>query len=404
MRDATRRFVAAVTSTDPVEPPPGPARETLLRVHPLHDAEVGRHECRPAVTRLYESSDPYHELNPCLVWATTDLIERTMAITRDLESSDDASLAYLDVRRARKRPTVVTRTLAECDPGLGAWMKRLPAAECLQPAAHPWTDAGMLIWDGDAQRVREIAPTPALRALTGASNDGRAVRERAAWERMIVAAQVGERDLQGDTLRIVSLGTGTGEPALDAGLAAMRDGAERVEVLGVDIDPDSLRIAEHLAHCKQALADPGALRFTACRANLLQEKHLARVVREGAAHLYEAIGFAEYVPSGNTTDPTERHMRERMARLGMLSAEGFYRTIYEHMPYGSTLLTGNMRDDSPHGRFVTSGIGWPSLILRSTERLVGVLGAAGIPGDAIRLYLPGPGSAGVYNLVTVTKS
>jgi hypothetical protein len=34
---------------------------------------------------------------------------------------------------------------------------------------------------------------------------------------------------------------------------------------------------------------------------------------------------------------------------------------------------------------------------------MGVLHAAGIPGDAMRLYVPGPGSSGVYNLVTVTR-
>src|SRR5215472_7407096 len=247
IRDATRRFIAAVTSIDPVEPPPGPARETTLRVHPLHDAEVGRRQCWPAAIWRYESSDPYHELNPRLVSATTDLIQRTMAITRDLVSSEDASLAYLDIRRARKRPTVVTRMLAECDPGIGGWMSRLPFAPCLQPAAHPWRDRGMVIWDSDAQGVREMATTPALRALMGGCNDGRAVRERAAWERMIVAALVDERAWHGATLRMVSLGTGTGEPVVDAGLAATRDGAGRVEVLGVDIDRDSLRIAEHLA-------------------------------------------------------------------------------------------------------------------------------------------------------------
>jgi hypothetical protein len=354
-------------------------------------------------TWRYESSDPYHELNPRLVSATTALIQGTMAITRDLESSDDASLAYLDVRRARKRPTVVTRTLAECDPGIGRWMSRLPCAECLRPIAHPWRDRGVVIWDRDAQRAREIATTPALLALTGGSNDGRAIRERETWARTIVAALVDERAWHGATLRMVSLGSGTWEPAVDAGLAAMRDGAGRVEVLGVDIDRDSLRIAEHLADRKQALADPGALRFTTCRANLLREADLAGVVHAGGAQVYEAIGFAEYVPSVNAIDPTERHVRERMARLGMLSAEGFDRTIYEHMPRGSTLLTGNIRDDSPHGRFVTDGLGWPSLMLRSTGRFMGVLYAAGIPGDAMRLYVPGPGSSGVYNLVTVTR-
>jgi len=404
MRAATDDFIAAVAATDPVAPPPGRARETTLRIRRLDDDDtLRRHGWRPAATWQYSSLDPYCELNPRLVSAATRLIESIIAITGELDSSNDPDLAYVDGRRARGGQTIVTRTLAACDPGIGDWMRLLPAAECLQPVAHPWSDHGMLTWRDDTQSVQELAATPALRALLGGCNDGLGVREREAWERTIVATLAAERGLLDRTLRIVSLGTGTGEPAIDAGLAAMRVGAGTVEVIGVDVNAASLRVAECIADRKRALAGPGTLRFTGRQDNLLDEACLARVVREGGAHVYEAVGFAEYVPSDHATDPTERRMRERMARRGLLSAEDFYRTIYDNMPRGSTLLTGNMRHDSPQRGFVTSGLGWPSLVLRSTEQFLGVLVAAGIPGDAVQLSVPGPGSSGVYNLVRVTR-
>ena len=261
----------------------------------------------------------------------------------------------------------------------------------------------MVVWDKASESFVELETSPALRALAGGSNDGRAVREREAWERMVVAAFASERSLPDNVLRITSLGTGTGEPAIDSGLAAMEDRGGKVEVYGVDVSPDSLRVAEHLAEGKTASAAPGSLEFTGINANLLAERDLARVVRETGASVYEAIGFAEYVPSEAPDNPAEARLRSVMEKRGLLSAEGFYRTIYSNMPEGSVLVSGNIRSDSPQGQFVTEGLGWPLILQRDTQRYLDILQGAGIPGEAVQLFTPGPESAGVYNLVMITK-
>jgi hypothetical protein len=402
MRGLTGEFMARVEAIAPVEPAPGAARETTLDIIPVANTDLGWSDWRPSRVWQYNSSDPYHNLNPELVQATDALIEGTMDVTEQLDSSVDPGLAYLDPRRARKGATVPTQVLRECDPEMGKWMEMLPAAECLQPVAHPWSDKDMVVWDEANQTFVDVPNSPALRALGGASNDGRGVREREAFERMVVSAFADGTPLPDNTLRITSLGTGTGEPAIDSGLAAMH-GRGKVVVRGVDNSPGSLRIAEYLAARKQAAVGEDALEFTPVRANLLEEDSLAAAVREAAASVYEAVGFAEYAPSERATDSQERGLQRRTGAVGLLSAEGFYRTVYANMPSGSILVTGNIRRDSPQARFVTEGLGWPYIMQRGTQEYLAILRNAGIPGENVQLFVPGEDSAGVYNLVVITK-
>ena len=403
MQTVTGDFMATVNATPPIEPAPGEARDTEMIVY-LSAQEAASGAWHPNRVLEYASFDPYQKLNPVLTQATTDLIERTMGVTDALGTSQEPTLAYLDSRRARngKNATIVTKMLAACDQTMGQWMNRLPNAECLRPVAHPWADLGMVVWDEATKTFQELKSSPALLALAGGSNDGRAVREREAWERMMIKAFVAEHPDE-HTLRLTSLGTGTGEPAIDSGLAAMKHREGRLEVHGVDAIEESLRVAEHIAEQKQSSVGPGSLHFEGHFANLLSEEKLAEVVSKTEAHVYEAIGFAEYVPSEYASNEAERHMRAVMGSRNLLSAEGFYKTIYDNMPAGSILVTGNMRDDSPQGRFVTEGLGWPLIIERSTEEYLSILRNAGIPGEAVELFVPGSKSAGVYNLVKITK-
>lgn len=406
MRLATARFMTAVASHEVIEPP---SRETTITVADADSRPYAIGEWRPTV-KSYSSSDPWQTANPELTLATTAMIDATMDVTRDLVTSRDPALAYLDGKRASggRKMTVTTQELVGADPTMGQWITGLPKAEFLRPVAQPWQDTTTIVRNPKTGQLSEVASSPALIALVGGSGDGRAVREREAWERNVVTEKITSDQLNGKALRVTSLGTGTGEPAMDSGIAVVQSiiGDEgRVVVNGFDLNENSLEIAKHLAAVKGAqLKNPDIVTFNGGLANLLDKEGLALAVSSTDAHVYEAVGFAEYVPRDSATDPTEIEMREKMRRIGLLSAEMFYRTIYENMPKGAVLITGNMRSDSPQGDFVTDGLGWPGIIKRSTQEYLQILHDAGIPSDSVELYVPdSEGSAGAYNLVAISK-
>ncbi len=360
----------------------------------------------PADVYTYSSTDPYQGNNPGMFQAATALIEATIAVANELKGSEDPMLTYLTSQRSRggKRATVVTKALINMDKSVGDWITSLPDAERLRPVAHPWQDSGTVICDANGE-IAELPNTPALNALVGGAGDGRAVREREAWEKAVLSRLVDLDRLPGGRLVITSLGTGTGEPAVDTGIALTNLRGIGVTVNGFDINPRSLMVADYLVARKQEQHAGGvAIEFVPRTANILSHEGIKEAVAGTDAQIYEAVGFAEYVPSANATDSLEQKQREIMKKMGCLSAEEFYGAIYESMPKGSILMTGNMRDDSPQAAFVTGGLGWKGIIQRSTESYLQILSDAGIPGNAVGLYVPdGEESAGVYNLVAITK-
>lgn len=408
MRIATARFNVAVAMHEPVELAPH-ERDTEIFLTDVDSAEHRIEGWAPRV-RQYASRDPWQEANPELAQATNDMIEATMAVTRRSAGSEDPSLAYLDGKRANggRKATIATEALIAADETMGTWIKTLPRAENLRAVAQPWKSVKTILRDKNTGEFTEIESSNHLIALTGGSGDGRAVREREAWERQTVTDIISAEQLAGGELRLTSLGTGTGEPAMDSGIAIVRDlvGEEgKVSITGYDVNPNSLAIAQKLAERKSAeLGAADAVEFTGAITNLLSAEGLAKAVSDSDAHVYEAIGFAEYVPSANAKDPVEQQMRAMMARGNLLSAEDFYKTIYDNMPQGSVLITGNMRRDSPQGDFVTDGLGWPGIIKRDTNEYLTILRDAGIPAEAVDLFVPDQEkSAAAYNLVAIRK-
>lgn len=406
----TARFNEAIAD-EPEADTPVSARNMRLELAACDTAEYTTDTgWAPGQVFTYSSNDPFREANPGLAQAGSELIRGVVELTDAIREADiqDPTLTYLDSQRAKggKKPTIVTKELMAADPGIGDWIAHLPDAERLRPVAHPAKDGETVILvDGEFQ---ELPKTKALSALVGGSGDGRAVIEREAWEAMVGAESISEEAIQDGTLTITSLGTGTGEPAMDTGIAIMKErfGDDfQITLNGFDVNPDSLEVAKHMAERKtQETGNAAQVTFNGEIANILSTEGIQRAVGESGADLFEAIGFSEYVPSDHATNPQEQKQREFMERLGCLSAEDFYGTIYEHMPKGTTFLTGNMRDDSPEASFVIDGLGWKGIIQRSTPDYLKILERAGIPSEAVRFYVPDQEqSAGVYNLVAITK-
>lgn len=365
---------------------------------------------QPASVKKYNSNDPWQNYNPELADATNRLIEATMAASRlaSASGSRDSTLTYFDSRRASggKRATLITDALINMDAGIGSWVKGLPAAERLRVVAGPWSDNATVIRDKEGN-FEELPLDYALNAVVGGANDGLAVREREAWEHVMVKELVDSTRLDNNTLHITSLGTGTGEPAMDTGLAFVA-GSEQggtVVVNGFDINPNSLAIASYLVEQKQSAlpSGKGNLVFNGAITNLLSEDGIAKALNSTQPKVVESIGFSEYVPSEYAPSAEEQQQRRLMERIGNMSAEQWYKTIYNNMPEGSVWLTGNMRTDSPQLEFVMQGLGWQGIIARGTEEYLAILQKAGIPGEAVNLFVPGEDSSGVYNLVAIKK-
>lgn len=409
-----REFNEAIADEPEAEIPVS-ARDMKLELTPANKSDYTTDTgWAPGEVFTYKSNDPYREQNPGLAQAGTDLIEGVIELTQELrkvmDESEivDTSLAYVDSQRAKggKKATIVTQELMNADPAIGDWIAHLPDAERLRPVAHPAMDGSTVILvDGEFQ---EIPKTKALSALVGGSGDGRAVIERETWEAMVGGESISQEATKDGKLVITSLGTGTGEPAMDTGIAIMQERFGdnfQVTLNGFDINPDSLEVARHMATRKtEETGNAAQVSFEGAVTNILSEEGIQQAVGASGANLIEAIGFSEYVPSAFATRPEEQKQREFMERLGCLSAEEFYGKIYENMPEGSVFLTGNMRDDSPEAPFVVDGLGWKGIIQRSTEDYLKILERAGIPSEAVRFYVPdAEQSAGVYNLVAITK-
>jgi hypothetical protein len=368
---------------------------------------------RPDAVYHYGSIDPWQICNPERTRAMQYLVDTVVEHAHIGHRYKEWELAYGqdDSGRSRsgRKATALTKAIIAIDGCLGEWVKGVPRAESLRPIASPWSDTQIITRDGD-RGFSYVTMSPAMLALAGGLGDSRGVRERAAWESLMLMRmqdtlrQYVERD---DALILTSLGTGTGEPIMDTGIDLMSamcgDSASRIIVNGFDLDADSLAVATHLAETKSA-GLPGDLVFNPGLVNILDRDGISTTVAGTNAHIYEAIGFAEYVPSDHATSECESKQRAIHRRLGRLSAEEFFQAIYEDMPLGSVFLTGNMRKDRPNDPFVIDGLGWPGIIERGTEEFLTILERARIPGAAVQLFLPKrETSSGVYNLVAITK-
>lgn len=412
-----------VTDVDPDE-----RDAKIIITESFSDEPTTKSGWRPHLVASYASEDPFRTANPLLTKAGMDLVNRTNEVIRHVQSCDptnaDPTLTYLNLNRSGhgKRSTVITEGLISADEGIAAWIKNLPDAEELSPVAHPWSDRGAIkaVMEQIETRSGKLILKPKigndglpvvsyrpnsvrLSALVGGANDGLAVRERDAWERVVLPEFIDMQNIDGE-LRITSIGTGTGEPAMDTGLAmAERTEEKTLTVIGYDVNPASLAVAQYVA-AKKAEKHNGRLSFVGRIANILTKEGLVEAISSTQPHIVEAIGFTEYVPSDAATSDSERKQREMMIRSGLLSAEEFIGTIYEHMPVGSVFMTGNMRNDSSQAPFVLHGLGWKGIIQRSTEEYMSIFERAGVPASAVNLYMPQPDkSSGVYNLVAIKK-
>ncbi|MGQ7296759.1 class I SAM-dependent methyltransferase [Quadrisphaera sp. KR29] len=202
--------------------------------------------------------------------------------------------------------------------------------------------------------------------------------------RAVVLQEIARRGVttgrEGLPPRWVSLASGAAVPVLDA-MAGLEGLALRPHLTLVDIDPEALALARRMLteHGLQEGLDVVLLQRDLVR-DLLVRPRLVEEVGEGTADLVEALGIFEYFRDASCV----RLLREAFRLLRP----------------GGSLVVANMLSDRRELHFNQRAIGWPLLVPRSVEELVGLVRRAGLPLERTTISIP---QDGVYAVVDVVR-
>lgn len=282
--------------------------------------------------------------------------------------------------------------------GLSVWRSLVPTAVALEYLTNPTQDI-IAAREGTAKISNEVS------AHFRFVDDAVAIRDRAVAMQDIAEAHIAElRDSQ-DTVRWLSLASGTAEPAI----AAIKAAQERAEQDGADLHAD-LTVAD---------MDGRSLRYVKTNAerygfedkvNTVRQNILVPTLGEdlaaktGNPELYDVVenmGFEEYLPQDGDEIEAKKD-------LGLPQASEFTRRAFELVKPGGVLISGNMILDRPQIDFVFGVVDWPIINARSEESILRVYEEAGIlddPNAKVEMYRVKNSQTGshVYNIVKVTK-
>ncbi len=207
--------------------------------------------------------------------------------------------------------------------------------------------------------------------------DGIGIRTRARMMQDAVAPRLGAA-LAGGRGRWVSLACGAAVPVLDT---LARTGLAGGELVLVDIDTEALAFAGDLAR-EQGLVEGED--FTLLHRNLVSgvvaRAELVAELGAGSASVVDALGIFEYFSDA--------------------SCVRLLRNAWDLLEPQGVLVVANMLDDRPELSLNQRGLGWPSIVPRSRERLVELVQRAGLPLARTTLSTA---QDGVYAVVDVVR-
>ncbi len=403
-----------------VNEPHEAGRENRVTLEEVDPAEIlPDSDYRPRRAFIYSSRDPWRESNRALVAAARRLTDGTikaidMAETlmqqhgSTLSARDRAQLTYRDARRADKgkRPTIITNALRKMDPVMGHWIDGLPAPEGLYPIAHP--ECGTRYYDVTHSKVMTRFTSLMLKAIVIGTDNGWAVREREALMEHIARDDLETRGFDNDELRLFDIGTGTGDPiSRSAGsLLASMSPDKRATIVGADLFANQLAVAKY--NTEQIAEKYGLgerLQFVPRVGNVLLPGVVRGIMEEFKPDISQGAGLIEYTASNKPANAEEAAQRKIMQAMGAMSTEQFYAEVYAGMPVGSCFIGGQMQPNR-ESRFVTSGLGWGTIIQAPLPEYNRRLQDSGIPSEALTLYVPNKDphkSAGVNNMIKINK-
>ncbi|RWZ78202.1 MAG: hypothetical protein EOT05_00315 [Candidatus Microsaccharimonas sossegonensis] len=189
---------------------------------------------------------------------------------------------------------------------------------------------------------------------------------------------------EGDALRIVSLGSGASVPNIEASQKIEQQTGKHVDWQLFDLDPEALMHAyEMTSEAKLSLStfDFGPLNHDPQKPGFKGRSYIeARHVEHESLDAVDALGLWEYLSDNQ--------------------GKSFLQMMYPKLKPGAAMIISNMRKKRPHPQYNMVAVGWPDVIMRSDEDLLGIVDKAGIPTELVRITTP---SDGVYAVMEIRK-
>jgi len=187
-----------------------------------------------------------------------------------------------------------------------------------------------------------------------------------------------------DVLRIVSLGSGASVPNIEASRKIEQQTGKHIEWQLFDLDPEALINAEKMtneADLSLSTFDFGPKSLDPENPGFLGRSYIeARNVENDSLDAVDALGLWEYLSDNQ--------------------GRSFLQMMYAKLKSGSPMIISNMRKKRPHPKYNMFAVGWPDVIMRSDEDLLGIVDKAGIPTEQVRITTP---ADGVYAVMEIRK-
>ena len=273
----------------------------------------------------------------------------------------------------------ITESFFSQSPVIDKWRKSMPTAAALYPLQKPEKKK---LADGTV--FDEVAERYFPHAL-----DGVGLRSRASIMSHVMYEHFKDHDTSKEHLKWASLASGAAIPVFDAASRLLSEG-KHVDMFLADIDTTALAFAKKLAEDEYDVHE----KITVAKDNILRLKKLRRRIGVESQDAIDILGFFEYIPA-NTWK-----YRKHKFRFNKPGAIELLETAYSLLKPGGLLVLGNMRDTHPQLTFTTQIVRWPYIRPRSLERLMDIIGQAGIQPEDVTLYQAGDN---VYTVAAITK-
>lgn len=194
------------------------------------------------------------------------------------------------------------------------------------------------------------------------------------------------KEVDNDTLQIVSLGSGASVPNIEASQKIEAQTGKSVNWNLFDLDPNALHHA-HTMTSKAGLllssfafgpmsVDPHKPGFKG--RSYIEARHS---VQDESLDAVDALGLWEY--------------------LEFNQAKMFLKMMYPKLKPGASMIVSNMRTKRPHPEYNKRAVGWPEVIMRTDEDLLEIVKSTTIiDTEQVRLTTP---KDGVYAVMEIRK-
>lgn len=188
----------------------------------------------------------------------------------------------------------------------------------------------------------------------------------------------------GDALRIVSLGSGASVPNIEASQKIEAETGKRIDWQLFDLDPEALMRAHEMtseAGLSLSTFDFGPRSNDSSHPGFAGRSYIeARHIENESLDAVDALGLWEYLSDNQ--------------------GKSFLQMMYAKLKPGAPMIISNMRKKRPHPKYNMIAVGWPDVIMRSDEDLLGIVDKAGIPTELVRITTP---ADGVYAVMEIRK-